>query len=135
MTRTEMAQSGPMSEEGARITARRERLKWDKTELAAAAGVHRDTVTDIEAGKGFQVKTLNKILAALDDAEAAAGTHVPPRDPEPGIVTLEVEGVFGVARVAVKGPVSDSAELRRLLSDVIADLRRDAPPGEATPSG
>lgn len=110
MARNELAQSGGMSEEGQRITERRERLKLNKSELARESDVHRDTITDIEGGKGFQAATLAKLDETLTRLEAEAGIGVPAK-PQPGLVRFRVEGVYGTEALVVEGSIDNLAEL------------------------
>lgn len=133
MVRKELAQSGGMSDEGKRITTRRERLKLNKSDLAREAGVHRDTVTDLEAGKGFQAATLAKVDEALARLEEEAGLTATPRQSNPAVVEFEVSGDFGV-RVVVRGPISDAEALERSVERLVRNIRAeqtdDDRPGE-----
>lgn len=120
MARKDLAQSGGMSDEGDRIKARRERLGMHKIELAKEAGVSRDTVTDIESGKGFQAATLAKIERALEQAEEEAGIEAPPLPAaETGLIEFEVEG----DRVIVRGPVADKDALVEMVAKLIRETR------------
>lgn len=131
MSRNLLAQSGAMSDEGARITERRERLHLNKSELAKESGVHRDTLTDIEAGKGFQAATLQKIEDTLTRLEAEAGIGVTPRE-SAGIVRYSVKGVYGAEALVVEGPVANIVELEasvdRIMRRIQGQSERDGEP-------
>lgn len=123
MTRNELAQSGGMSEEGQRITERRERLKLNKSELMRESGVHRDTIADIEGGKGFQAATLAKIEEALTRLEAEAGIGAPAK-PESGVVRFRVEGVYGAEALVVEGSIDNLAELEASVDRIMRRIER-----------
>lgn len=123
MSRRELAQSLDMSDEGARITERRERLHLNKSELAHESGVHRDTLTDIEAGKGFQAATLSKIQDALTRLEAEAGFGAAAT--KPGFIRFTVEGVYGAKALVVESPVENAAELEAMVDRIMRRLRED----------
>lgn len=123
MARSELAQSGAMGAEGQRIEERRLRLKLNKSELAREADVHRDTLADIEAGKGFQAATLAKIDDTLTRLEEEAGLNVDPRrEPETSMIEFEVSGDFGV-KVVVRGPVGDADALERSVERLVRNIR------------
>jgi transcriptional regulator with XRE-family HTH domain len=119
-----------MSEEGRRITERRERLKLNKSELARESDVHRDTITDIEAGKGFQAATLAKLDETLTRLEVEAGIGVPTK-PQSGVVRFTVEGVYGAKALVVEGSVENLAELEESVDRI---MRRIGGRGEASGS-
>lgn len=122
MARRELAHSGAMSEEGDSVTTRRERLGLTKIALAKESGVDRDTLADIEAGKGFQALTLAKIADALTRLEDEAGYTAAEKAVQSGIVEFEVSGDFGV-RVVVRGPIGDTEELERSVTRLIRNIR------------
>lgn len=119
MSRRDLAQSGLMSDEGSRITERRERLKLNKVELAKESGVHRDTITDIEAGKGFQAATMAKLDEALTRLEQEAGIGAPTG----GVVRYSVKGVYGAEALVVEGPVANIAELEASVDRIMSRIQ------------
>lgn len=119
MSRRDLAQSGPMSDEGSRITERRERLKLNKVELAKESGVHRDTITDIEAGKGFQAATMAKLDEALTRLEQEAGLGAPTG----GVVRYSVKSVYGAEALVVEGPVANIAELEASVDRIMSRIQ------------
>jgi DNA-binding XRE family transcriptional regulator len=121
MSRNELAQSGAMSNEGTRVTERRERLKLNKSELAKESGVHRDTITDIENGKGFQAATMGKIDETLTRLEQEAGLDVP--QATSGLVRYSVEGVYGAKALVVEGPVANIAELEASVDRIMRRIQ------------
>lgn len=94
MTRENRADSGPVSDDGDRVRLRRERAQLHVNELAELAGVNRDTLSAIEAGKGFRRTSLSKVENALTQFEELHGITAPPLPEQtvqatgPRIVTL-----------------------------------------------
>ena len=115
-----------MTDEGAHVKTRRERLRMDRIELAREASVSVDTLRDLEEGTTANPRgsTVAKITSALTELEKEAGlTGVPVHSVEPsGLMEFEVTGDFGV-RVVVKGPVSDAAELEAAVARLVRDIR------------
>lgn len=105
-----------MSDEGDRIERRRERLGMTKIDLAREAGVDRDTVSAIEAGKGYQGAKLTAIKKALDREEVAHGLS-PIEDEEttddPGVAVIEFSE--GDRKVAVRWPGASPAQIAELV--------------------
>lgn len=138
MARLDKEQSGVMSDDGQRVRARRERLGMGKRELAAMAGVARDTLAAIEEGQGFRRSSLTKIERALDEAEAEAGIDAPPAKvsaDEQDLVEFRVEGVLGVQAVVVRGPVRDVREFEGSIARILqqaATGRIPEPPGDTS---
>lgn len=122
MARRELAQSGLMSEDGEKVTARRERLGLTKVDLARESGVNRDTIADIEAGKGFQALTLVKIAETLARLEDEAGYTAAEKAVQSSIVEFEVSDGFGT-RVVVRGPIADTEELERSVTRLLQNIR------------
>lgn len=120
MSRNELAQCGAMSNEGSRITERRERLGLNKSELAKEAGVHRDTLSDIEGGKGFQAATLAKIEETLSRREQEAGIGAPATS---GVVRYVVQGVYGAEALVVEGPVANIGELEASVDRIMRRIQ------------
>ena len=111
---------GDMSNEGAQVRARRERLGMDKKALAEEAGVSRNTLAAIESGDSFNRTTLAKIERALDELEAEAGLEAPlVESAEENLVEFEVEG----DRVIVRGPVTNADELAAMVAKIIRETR------------
>lgn len=130
MSRTELAQSGPMGNEGQSIRERREQLKLNKVELARESAVHRDTITDIEAGKGFQAATMGKLIETLDRLEDEAGlTAAGEARADAGLVRYTVQNVYGATAIVVEGSVENIAELEASVDRI---MRRAA--GQQTPA-
>ena len=127
MARLDRQESGPMSDEGAQVRQRRERLSMDKVTLAELADVSRDTLAAIERGEGFRRSSLTKIETALERAEEEAGIDTPPVRRETtgeDLVEFRVEGVLGVASVVVKGPVRDMRELEASIARILSQVQR-----------
>lgn len=134
MTRLGSEHLADMSDEGQRVRERRERLGVDKKELAAEAGVNRNTLAAIEAGESFNRTSLAKIERALDALELEAGVHAPPpgqQDSSPRLATFDVSGEGGF-HIVVSGPVEDADILKRQVVDIIKAMRtEDDPPSGA----
>lgn len=105
----------------------------NQDEIAAEAGMHRDTVGAIESGGGSPGKrrALDEALTRLE-AEAT----LPPLGEsqltapaavtsEPQMIEFEVSGDFGV-RVVVKGPVDSAAELEASVARLIREMRNES---------
>lgn len=127
-------QSRPMRTDGADVTRRRERLKFEIYELADEAGVNRDTLSDWESGKTKrpQTETVNKVLSTLDRLEQEMGFNAPPaRHPEneEHLVRFTVKGVYGAEALVVEGPVDDIAELEAAVDRIMRRIqgRADEP--------
>lgn len=128
MVRLNAAHSGVMSEEGDRVTARRERLHMSKVELAEMADVSRDTLAAIEAGEGFRRSSLTKIEQALEAAEAEAGIDAPPvtvAADDQDLVEFRIEGVLGVQSVVVRGPVRDVREFEGSIARILRQVQQN----------
>lgn len=122
MGRKEQADLPAVSDEGSQVQARRERLGMGIKELAAEAGVSRDTLSDLESGtKDYRQTTLGKVLRALARIEQEAGldTPLPPPSGEPHLVRFEVKGVYGAEALVVEGPVEDIAELEAAVDRIM----------------
>lgn len=117
---------GGMSDEGKDVTARRERLGLKKTELAAEAGVSRNTLFAIEEGKSFNRATLARIERALAQLEEEAGFDAPPVTSdmtEQDLVEFRIEGVMGVEAVVVKGPVKDVEKFETSIARILRQVQ------------
>ena len=90
-------------------------------EFARASGVSRKAITAAELGDA-SVATYERLEAWLDRFEEEIGDDAPP--PSGRLVTFEVEGLFGVARVAVQGPVEDADELQDRFERLLTNLLR-----------
>lgn len=115
-----------MSNEGARVRERRERLGLDKKGLAAEAKVNRNTIAAIESGESFNRTSLAKIERALDSLEMEAGFDAPPAKvaaDEQDLVEFRVEGVLGVQAVVVKGPVKDVREFEGSIARILRQVQ------------
>lgn len=115
-----------MSDEGQRVKARRERLGLDKKELAAEAGVNRNTLAAIEAGDSFNRTSLAKIERALEALELEAGINTPPTraaSQDQDLVEFRIEGVLGVASVVVKGPVRDVEQFEGSIARILRQIQ------------
>lgn len=93
-------------------------------EFAEMSGIHRDTVAKIVDG------------TASDNSYQRAAAWLDRYTGEPKenrVVTFEVEGIYGVGRVSVAGPVEDAGELEerfaRILDRLLAGQRGDSPGG------
>ena len=134
MSALALANSVPVvTDEGASVRARRERLGMDIVELAAEAGVAKDTLGDGEAGRRkLRPATWGKITRALDRLEAEAGVNAPRvvstepigGTPEKPLVRYTIAGNFGVSAV-VEGPVENIAELEASVQRLIEGMQRD----------
>jgi transcriptional regulator with XRE-family HTH domain len=84
-----------MTDAGQAVRARQEHLGLSMVALAEAAGISRDTLSEIEHGQGFRRSSLTKIERVLNDAEEEAGfiASLPTVAPdEPHIVALTPGG-------------------------------------------
>lgn len=128
MGRIDREQSAHMSEVGAEVKTRRERLGLTIRDLAAEAGVSRDTISDLESGrKDFRQLTLSKIQRALDRLEEEAGIGAPTpvlHSTEAGLVELDLTIEPG-ARAVVKGPVENLPQLREQLELLVRHIRTE----------
>lgn len=118
-------ESAAMTVEGHEIRARRLRLGMTIDDLANEAGVSPDTLGDFESGnRRPRELTVTKVTGALERIETEAGVDAPPLAPEPGIVSFDVQAEGGF-HVVVKGPVANADELRKQVTEIIRDMRRD----------
>lgn len=120
---------------GSEFRERRMRLNLNQDELAAAAGVHRDTVSAIELGQGSP-RTRKSLDETLSRMEAEAG--LPPltvaqdpapdqkmQHPAPGVVRVTVEGVYGAKALIVEAPPENLPELEAMVDRIMRNLRGD----------
>ena len=119
---------GDLSARGAALATRRETVGITAVELEKETGIARQTIARAEKGQASKA-TYRQLEAWFDRFDEESGANAPRSDAR--IVTLEVEGVFGIGRVAVKGPIDNPSALRKILADLIADLR-DTPPSNET---
>ena len=82
-----------MAEVGARLRAQRLRRNVSVEDLAARAGLNRNTVLNAEAGANPRLKTLLRILRALGGLDAI-DAFLPP----PGVSPLQLMRTAGRAR-------------------------------------
>jgi transcriptional regulator with XRE-family HTH domain len=131
----ELAQSANVNQSadiGEDVRSRRERLRMTISELAAEAGISRDTLSDLEVGaKTPQPKTVGKVLDALARVETevygATGVDVPAATPTTAEqMEIVVEGDLGV-RVTVKGPISDREALVDSVAKIMRSIRESSP--------
>ncbi|HET6628513.1 MAG TPA: helix-turn-helix transcriptional regulator [Woeseiaceae bacterium] len=114
MSRKDTEHSGVMDEDGERVRKRRERIGMGKKELAAEAGVSRDTLAAIEEGRNFRRASLTRIEGALDRLELEMGIDAPPpsTDPAaPSLVTFRLFGENSGLRATVEGPLEGIEEI------------------------
>ena len=132
----------PMTEEtrGEAIRRRRQALSFrgptalERTikNLAAESGVgdpvNRDALADAERGVGSEDMFV-LIESWLDRLERARDPNNPPSledaDRDDDVMEIVVEDVFGIGRIAAKGPVVDRDELVDSLAKLIAKIRGD----------
>lgn len=111
------------------VRERRMALGMSKSALAREAKINRDTLGDLESGKGFQAATLDKITEALDRLELEAGIGAPLRaigDPQERLVQFEVPTLNGVTFV-VKGPIEDADLLRQQALELYRSTHNETP--------
>lgn len=96
------------------ISARRRRIGLSVSALAKRAGIDRNQLAAIEKGESQpRDTTLDKIVAALAALEEEMGIDDEESPPtESGLVSFEIDGVYGAKRVVVSGPVENLDELR-----------------------
>ena len=130
-----------MAEHGASRAERGQRLQdWldqsgvDVTRLARHAGIKsRQTVYAALRGEASEA-TYAKLEAARD--YITAHPHDEPEEPravastETGIIEVELTDVYGVGRIAVRGPVGNAAEMEEFVRRVLGHLQHGQ--GEAT---
>jgi len=136
MGRKDRAHLLDMSNEGSQVRARRERLGMGIKDLAAEAGVSRDTLSDLESGtKDFRQATLYKVLRALDRIEEESGIDTPPPSEgptnAPGLVRFEVKGVYGAEALVVEGPIENINELEEAVDRIMRRVQGRADEGGA----
>lgn len=131
MTTTHATESVTMSDFGETARLRRERLRATQDEVAEAAGVNRDTVGAVEAGKG-SARSRGKVDDALTAMEAEAGftsiaaptpptipAPAPPSERVPHLVRIEVKNVYGASAIVVEGPVEDLPALEAAVDRIM----------------
>jgi transcriptional regulator with XRE-family HTH domain len=130
MTITYAEQSRPVRPPGARdgreVKARRERIGMKIYELAEAAGVNKDTLSDWERGKrNPHPDTIEAVLTALDKLEEEMGIDTPPAtQAKPGMLRFEVTGVYGADALVVEGPIENLRELEAMIDRIMRGGRR-----------
>ncbi len=128
MAITYAEQSTPVRASGGReVAARRDRIGMTIKELAEAARVSRDTLSDWERGKrNPQSETVDAVLATLDRLEEEMGITAPPptHETKPGMVRFEVTGVYGADALVVEGPVESIAELEAAIDRIMRGSQR-----------
>lgn len=97
------------------LRKRRLALGFDEDPFAKEAGIYRDTVKSVEAGKA-RPATVAKYKAALERLERERG--IDPPAPNGAQVEIVVVGSFG-GRISARGPADD---VDRLLKDAVAQL-------------
>lgn len=107
---------------GDSIARRMDRLGIPVSDLAERLGVDRQTIDRARAGRSHPA-TFGKIEAWLDDFEHEVGADTEAPPDSGGLVEFELEGVFGVARVVVKGPVGDIDLLRDQVARLVNQMR------------
>lgn len=124
----------PGGRDGRAIKARRERIGFKIYELADAAGVNKDTLSDWERGKRSpHSDTVEAVMAALDRLEEEMGIDAPPppAQAKPGMLRFEVTGVYGADALVVEGPIENLAELEAMIDRIMrGGARRDETPEE-----
>lgn len=126
MTCTAEAYLAVVTDEGAQVRARRERLGMAIRDLATEAEVSRDTLSDMESGaKDFRQATLGKVLRALDrlEAEMGIGAPLPEQIAPGGVVRYVVQGVYGAEALVVEGPVANIAELEASVNRIMLRIQ------------
>lgn len=125
-----------VSEEGARVRTRRERLGETVKGLAAEAKVSRNTLAAIEAGESFNRTTLAKIERALDSLEHEAGIDSPPPSRQTGddatrLVRFHLKNEQGVEVVTAEGPEESLAELEAAALRLYRQMTGGDTPGQS----
>lgn len=115
---------------GEALKARRLRLGIKSLrELEEKTGVARTTITKAEAGEASR-PTYERLEAWFDRFEHEITSEAEVVEPGGGVMTLSVEGIYGVAKVTVQAPVEDADELRAFFRGLLADLRDQSPEAE-----
>lgn len=140
VTATFPAKMPPMVNQGSSRAERGERLKaWQEstgievTRLARHAGLSTQSVYNAFVGKAGE-NTYTKLEAARD--YITEHPHDEPDEPqavvstESGIIEVELTDVYGVGRIAVRGPVGNAAEMEEFVRRVLGHLQHGQ--GEAT---
>jgi transcriptional regulator with XRE-family HTH domain len=116
---------------GAAIERRRLRLGIDSIHaFADATGKDRGALTRAESGTASE-RTYKFLEAWLDAREHEnsserddAGLDAPePVRAAPGIVTIEMHGVFGIENVTFSGPADQADEVSRLAAEFMRNAR------------
>jgi transcriptional regulator with XRE-family HTH domain len=119
---------------GTAIRQRRLRLGIDSVrEFADAVGKDRGAVTRAEKGDPRTTENTFALLEAwLDQREEEfKSEREPAQDERPGpapegVVTIAMEGVFGIESVTFSGPPEQADEVRRLAIEFMRDVRDKA---------
>jgi transcriptional regulator with XRE-family HTH domain len=101
---------------GAAIKAQRDAAEATQLQIAQETGLSRQTIARAEEGHASEstYRTLENFFK-----NQISG----PATPDVDVIEVSVEGIYGVARVAVKGSASHPEEIRALLRDIFRDLR------------
>jgi hypothetical protein len=119
---------------GEAIQRRRLRLGIDSIHaFADATGKDRGALTRAENGTASE-RTYTFLEAWLDarehemesERDAAAELAAPPANGIPGVVTIEMQGVFGVEQVTFSGPAGQGAEVAKLAAEFMRNARKQA---------
>jgi transcriptional regulator with XRE-family HTH domain len=101
---------------GAAIKAQREAAEATLVQLAHETGLSRQTIARAEEGHASE--STYRTLEHFFKNEISG-----PATPDVDVLEVNVEGIFGVARVAVKGSANNPEEIRSLLRDILRDIR------------
>lgn len=137
---------------GSEFRERRLRLEMTQEQVAAEAGLNRDTVGAVEAGKGGSKsrRQLSEALKRLEDEghfppltvseedpearQAETPVPAPSADQPRPMVRFTVEGVYGAKALVVEGPVENVAELEAAVDRIMRRLAGDQAPGGDAPT-
>lgn len=115
---------------GARIEERRLALGLSVKALAERAGIDRGVLSRIEKGEGARATSVRLIERALDEFERERGMDLPSVVQEqqtvaPGVVRIEVQGVYGAKALILEAPPENLDELKAMVDQIMKSLRDD----------
>lgn len=111
------------------LESRRQELGIEITDLAREAGMTREQVGKILAGKVPNSRSMRKLELAMDRLEAEVGRGPLVRNGNgngnggPSLVKFTIHGVYGAAEVIVEGPVANMAELQAAVDRLLRGER------------
>lgn len=120
-----MATDRPMTP-GQTLKDRMAEVGASKTQLHEASGVSRNTINSaLEDDPRTRPSTYANLLRVLDDIAAERGETVKRyvSSEDAGLITIAMQGVFGVESVTFSGPPEDADVVRQAAVDFVKQVR------------